>query len=221
MLEIISTKARYLTTQLSTMFPNAETRRSSQSSFSITIKINTLEARRRLQNQYGRSFRSQREIRRLVARVDADHAFWKALVALEVAIEEAYGELQWGQLPERVFLADGTLSVERVYPKIKALLRDLETADRSTQAQEGLTLRTSRLVIDIEETSDTIEEMRTQLLKELAGPATDLGGKTWKRALAGFFGRKQDTSRVKRAEEAHPYTRQLRLQPTVHCQYYL
>lgn len=205
------------------MLPNAVSRRLSQGSFSITIKIDTLEAQRRLQNGYARGFRSHRAMRTLVAVVDPGYLLWGALVALETDLEGVYDELQWGYLPEQAFLAEGVLVVERVFGKIKSLFRELETVGRESRVHEGLALRVSRLISDIEDASDEIEEMRTQLLKELAGPQMQQGGKGLIESLAGCFGRKQDTSQAKRAEEVypHPYPRQVRRKQILDRRYYL
>lgn len=205
------------------MLPNVVSRRLSQASFSITIKIDTLEAQRRIQNQYDRSFPAHRTMRNLVAVVDPDGLLWGALVALETDLEGAYDELQWRYLPERAFLAEGILVVERVFAKIKSLFRELETVGRESHAHEGLALRASRLISDIEDASNEIEEMRTQLLKEFAGPQMQLGGKRWTKSLAGCFGRKQDTSQAKRAEGVYPYPRprQAQCKQTMDCRYYL
>lgn len=199
----------------------AGSRRSSQTSFTITIKIDSLEARRRLQNQWERGFDTLWSLGRLVAWADGDKSFRRVLVGLNKAVQEAHGELDWGYVPERAFLADGVLAVQGLFGKLKSLCQDLETATRGGQDAEGLALRVSEHVIDVEETTNEIEEMRTQFLKELAGPQMEGGRKTWRMALAGFFGRKRDTSQAKRAEEAHPYTGQARRQQTVNGQYYL
>lgn len=198
-----------------------DTRRSSQSSFNITIKIDSLEARRRLHNQWERGFHTLWALGPLVAGANGEKSFQRAIVGLNKAIQGAYDELDWSYVPERAFLADGVLAVQGLFGKLKSLCQDLETASRGGQRVEDLALRVSEHVTDVEGTTIEIEEMRTQFLKELAGPQMEGGRKTWRTSLARYFGRKDDTSLAKRAEEAHPYTGQVRHQQTVDGQYYL
>lgn len=222
LLEIINTKptSDIAVNKMSNQ-ATAATRRSSQSSFSITIKIDSLEARRRLHNQWERGFDTIWAVGPLIAGADGDKRLRRALVGLDNAIQEAYRELDWGYVPERAFLADGVLAVQRAFGKLSSLCQDLKTACRDGHDSEGLALRVSEHVADIEEAINDIEEMRTQFLKELAGPQMEGRGKSWRRALARFFGRKRDTSQAKRVEEAHPYTGQARRQQMVDAQYYL
>lgn len=208
------------------MWPiNRNTRRASPNTFHVVIRIDTLEAQRRLQNLYARGLPTAHTIRAMVAPVDPDELLWQAFVDLETDLQGAYDELQCGRLPERAYLAAGIMLVERVFRKIKTFLRQLGLIRREHGIQEGWVLRAGCLIADIEHAREELEEMRTRLLKELSGPlpqlALTMGGNGWAKFWNARLHGRRDMAVVKQAEGAYPYKRVPVPRQEVDHRYYL
>lgn len=182
---------------------NASTR-SSQSSFNISIKIDALEAQRRLQRQFEAGFRAPRKLSGLLLPIDPDKTFWDALVALKADVAAAHDDLLRVYVPERAYLATGVLTVEALFPRIRALLGELKVGGQDRDVQEGWVLRATSLVLEIEHVQEELEEMRTALGKELLGSKVQLGEKNRRRFWRLTSTKAKELAEAKKLEAACP-----------------
>ena len=179
-------------------------------SFKIAIKVDSLEARRRMQHHFSHDLPSRRGIFAMIVSVDPDGLLWTALEGLQMDLTKGHEELQIRYIPEREYLARSVLQMEALFARIRTLMKKL-TAGLDKGYQEvpaGLSLRAAAMVGEIESARDGLEEMRTCLGKELVG----LEGVCEKgrfRLSRGWFRRDKQEQWARMVQELHQYAHRM------------
>jgi hypothetical protein len=194
---------------------------SAPKSFHITIKMDTLEAQRRIAKAFDILCLARDDVRHHMDFVDPDRTLRRALMKFSSCVREAHGEVGRCYVPERSYLAAAVMALEDVFRSCKALTRAMKEAGRKGTVCEGWCLRASNIVAAISRAEDDMEDMRTELAKELL-PSTKVQreGRSWVR-LWRRGSKEEGLARAKKVEAAFPQRKRCVAAAWFQTRYYL
>ena len=168
----------------------------------MLIKLDSLEVQRRIRHHCDVRFLALEDVQHAMTVIDPDFNFHRAVTTFTQEVKEIYLEVGQCYVPERTYLAAAVLAMEDIFRRCRDLVAEMKRARGVGPACEGWCLRACSIAAAIEPVRDEMEEMRTELAKELAGPQMREAGGRWSR-LKRLLGGK-DLAAAKRAEGAFP-----------------